>query len=180
MAMTGNNDLILRGENVLLKTFTISDITETYVSWLNDPNVVMFSNQRFLKHDRSSCLRYQASFDRTGNLFMGIYSLLHGRLIGTLTAYVAGCHGTVDVGILIGDRSVWGMGLGQDAWNTMTNWLLARKDIRKLTAGTLACNFSMIKLMERSGMSLEAVRKAQEIVEGHPKDILYYAKFNDN
>ena len=79
---------------------------------------------------------------------------------------------------MIGDKTVWGLGYGQDAWNTLAKWLLARGDIRKLTAGTLACNYGMIKVMERSGMTLEAVRKAQEIVEGHPVDILYYAKFN--
>ena len=72
------------------------------------------------------------------------------------------------------------MGYGLDAWITMTNWLLARKDIRKLTAGTLACNSGMIKLMERSGMVLEATRKSQEIVEKCPVDMLYYAKFNGN
>lgn len=100
------------------------------------------------------------------------------RPIGTMTAYMSRHHGTVDVGIMIGDMSVWGMGYGQDAWNTFTAWLLERKDIRKLTAGALACNYGMIKLMERSGMMLEAVRRAQECVEGQPVDVLYYAKFH--
>lgn len=168
----------LRGNKVLLKPFLAADINDEYVGWLNDPDVVKFSNQRFRRHDRESCLRYQASFEGTENLFMNVRRLSDGRSIGTMTAYVARHHGTVDVGIMIGDQSVWGLGYGQDAWNTLTSWLLGREDIRKLTAGTLACNFGMIKLMERSGMSLEAVRKAQEIVEGRPVDILYYAKFH--
>lgn len=169
---------VLSGNKVLLKPFSTSDINDTYIGWLNDPNVVRFSNQRFLRHNRESCLRYQASFEGTGNLFMSIRRLSDDRPIGTITAYVARHHGTVDVGIMIGDQSVWGMGYGQDAWGAMTNWLLGREDIRKLTAGTLACNFGMIRLMERSCMSLEAVRKAQEIVEGRPVDMLYYAKFH--
>lgn len=172
------NSFFLSGDKVLLKPFSTSDINDDYVGWLNDPNVVRFSNQRFLKHDMESCLRYQASFEGTDNLFMIVRRLLDDRPIGTVTAYVARHHGTVDMGIMIGDRSVWGMGYGQDAWGTLMNWFLGREDIRKLTAGTLACNFGMIKLMERSGMSLETVRKAQEIVEGHPEDILYYAKFH--
>lgn len=172
------SDFSLRGNRVLLKPFLAADINETYINWLNDPNVVKYSNQRFLRHDRTSCMRYLASFEGTANIFMGVRRLSNDELIGTITAYVAHHHGTADVGILIGDQSVWGMGYGQDAWDTMTNWLLGRADIRKLTAGTLACNFGMIKLMERSGMSLEAVRKAQEIVEGSPVDMLYYAKFN--
>ncbi len=177
----GETEPLLRGDKVLLRPFTAADIDDAYIGWLNDPDVVRFSNQRFLRHDRESCLRYLASFAGTDNLFMSARTLSDesdGKAIGTLTAYVSSHHGTVDVGIMMGDKSVWGRGYGQDAWNTLTHWLLLRQDIRKLTAGTLASNFGMIKLMERSGMTLEAVRKAQEIVEGRPTDILYYAKFH--
>ena len=179
-------EFTLQGSKVLLKRFTESDIDEAYIGWLNDAEVVRFSNQRFLRHDRESSMRYLATFEDTDNLFISIRSLSDdrpvgtqiGTQIGTMTAYVSKHHGTVDVGIMIGDKSVWGSGYGQDAWNTFTDWLLARGDIRKLTAGTLACNHGMIKLMERSGMEYEATRKAQEIVDSQEEDILYYAKFS--
>jgi len=173
-----NKEFVLKGEKVLLRPFTSSDINEAYIGWLNDKEVVRFSNQRFLRHDKDSCSRYLASFEGTDNLFISVRRLSDDSPVGTMTAYVSGHHGTVDVGILIGDKSVWGMGYGQDAWNTLTNWLLKRDDIRKLTAGTLACNYGMIKLMERSGMRHEATRREQEIVKGQAVDILYYAKFH--
>lgn len=138
--------------------------------------VVRFSNQRFLTHDRASCLRYLDSFVGTDNFFLSVHRLDTGQAIGTMTAYVSGYHGTVDVGIMIGDTSVWGGGYGQDAWNTLTNWLFARDSIRKITAGTLACNIAMARIIERSGMQLEGVRKSQEIVGGIPQDILLFAK----
>jgi ribosomal-protein-alanine N-acetyltransferase len=172
--------LSIIGNKVILKPFLAPDISDEYINWLNNQTVVKFSNQRFLIHNYDSCLRYQASFNGTDNLFMAIRRMSDDKLIGTLTAYVAKQHGTVDVGIMIGDTSIWGMGFGLDAWLAMINWLLNRNDIRKLTAGTLACNFGMINLMERSGMILEATRKSQEIVDGCPIDILYYAKFNGN
>ncbi len=173
-----NKEFVLKGEKVLLRPFTASDINATYIGWLNDTEVVRFSNQRFLKHNRDSCSRYLASFEGTDNLFISVRRLSDDSPVGTMTAYVSRHHGTVDVGILIGDKTVWGMGYGQDAWNTLTNWLLKRGDIRKLTAGTLACNYGMIKLMERSGMHQEATRREQEIVDGQAVDILYYAKFH--
>ena len=173
-----NKEFVLKGEKVLLRSFTASDINEAYIGWLNDTDVVRYSNQRFLRHDQDSCLRYLASFEGTDNLFISVRRLPDDSPVGTLTAYMSSHHGTVDVGILIGDKSVWGMGYGQDAWNTLTNWLLERDDIRKLTAGTLACNYGMIKLMERSGMHHEATRREQEIVNTQAVDILYYAKFH--
>lgn len=169
----------LKGLKVLLTVLEESDITDTYIDWLNDPEVVRFSNQRFVMHDRASCLEYLASFAGTDNLFLNVRRLDNQQAIGTITAYVSKNHGTADVGILIGEKYVWGQGYGQDAWNTLTNWLIEQDIIRKITAGTLSCNRGMITLMERSEMTLEAVRYAQEVVDGQPEDILLYAKFSD-
>lgn len=167
----------LSGKKVKLTRFGERDITDDYIGWLNDPEVTRFSNQRFVRHDRESCGRYLASFEDTQNLFVSIRRLDDDRAIGTMTAYVSPHHGTADIGILIGDRSVWGAGYGQDAWDTLLEFLATQPGMRKLTAGTLACNVPMIRLAENSGMELEGRRRAQELVEGEPVDMLYFAKF---
>jgi len=170
----------LSGERVRLTRFTDADITDDYIGWLNDPEVTRFSNQRFVRHDRDSCARYLASFEGTPSLFLSVRRRDDGRAIGTMTAYISDHHGTADVGILIGDRSCWGRGYGQDAWNTLLDWLLGERGLRKVTAGTLAVNQPMIRLAERSGMRLEGHRAKQEIVDGQPVDILYFARFADD
>jgi RimJ/RimL family protein N-acetyltransferase len=38
----------------------------------------------------------------------------------------------------------------------------------------------MLRLLERSGMALEGIRRAQEIVEGRAEDIMYFARFRDS
>lgn len=169
----------VEGSKVELKPFREADITDNYLAWLNDADVVRYSNQRFRVHDRSSSLRYLHSFAGTDNLFLSVIRRAEGQVIGTMTAYIAKPHRTADVGVMIGEKSVWGRGYGQDAWNTLLEWLLHGVQLRKITAGTLACNFSMIKLMERSGMQCEAVRKQQEIIEGHAEDVLYFARFSE-
>jgi [ribosomal protein S5]-alanine N-acetyltransferase len=169
--------LVIEGAKVRLQPFGEQDNTDAYLRWLNDPQVVRFSNQRFRRHDRVSSLRYLQSFPGTDNLFLSIRRKDTDQAIGTLTVYLAKPHATADVGIMIGDRAVWGQGYGQDAWSAVVQWLLQSGGIRKLTAGTLACNVSMLKLMERSGMHLEAVRKQQEIVDGKAEDVLYFARF---
>lgn len=167
----------VRGRRVLLLPFAATDITDRYIGWLSDPLVVRFSNQRFRQHDVARSQAYLASFEGTDNLFLSVCRADSGTAIGTLTAYVDRHHETADVGILIGDTTVWGQGLGQDAWNTLLDWLQQQGGIRKITAGTLACNRGMITLMERSGMHCEATRKAQEVVDGVTEDVVYYARF---
>ncbi|MGO0790224.1 GNAT family N-acetyltransferase [Herbaspirillum seropedicae] len=167
----------LRGRSVVLRPFLTSDITPEYVSWLNDPEVVRHSNQRFIQHTASSCLAYWESFRNTPNLFLSVRTLADDLAVGTMTAYVSVPHGTVDIGILIGRKSVWGTGVGQDAWDTLVNWLIEQQHVRKVTAGTLSSNKGMLKIMERSGMHCEAIRPKQELLEGEPMDLHYYGKY---
>jgi ribosomal-protein-alanine N-acetyltransferase len=169
----------LEGEKTVLMPFAAADISADYVGWLGDPEVVRYSNQRFVTHSAESCARYLESFAGTGNLFLKILRKSDGVHVGTMTAYYSVPHRTVDVGIMVGRRDAWGKGIGQDAWNTLLAWLLEQACIRKLTAGTMRCNGAMVRLMERSGMSLEAVRPDQELLDGAPQDLVYYGKFPD-
>lgn len=166
----------IKGARVELASFGPDCIDDAYLSWLKDPEVVRFSNQRFRNHDLETCKAYLASFARSPNLFVSIRTR-DGDRIGTMTAYRNPHHCTADVGIMIGDRRCWGGGFGQDAWDTMLAWLLSDGGMRKVTAGTLICNGGMVRLMERSGMTLEGVRRAQELVDGKPEDMVLYGKF---
>jgi RimJ/RimL family protein N-acetyltransferase len=167
----------LTGSKVLLRPFLQSDITPEYISWLNDPEVVRYSNQRFIKHTEATCRAYWKSFRGTPNLFLSIRNQPNDLPVGTMTAYISLPHGTVDIGILIGKKSVWGTGIGQDAWDTLVNWYIEQRRIRKVTAGTLSSNQAMIRIMEQSGMQCEAIRPKQEVFEGVPLDIHYYGKY---
>jgi len=170
----------LVGDKVILRLFVKSDITKEYISWLNDPVVVRYSNQRFVRHTKKTCLKYCDSFKKTNNMLAIILRRSDLSPIGTITAYQNIHHGTADVGILIGDKSVWGAGYGQDAWNAWIDWLLNKKKIRKVTAGTLTCNHAMVKLMRRSGMRREAVRQKQEVVGRCLVNTVYYFKYSEN
>lgn len=171
----------LEGTKVRLRPFGPEDITDAYIGWLNDPEVTRYSNQRFRTHTRENCEAYLAGFAGTPNLFVCVRDAADDAAIGTMTAYRNLHHGTCDVGIMIGARDHWGGGYGQEAWNLLSGWLLDPRGgaVRKLTAGTLAVNGAMVRLMERSGMTLEAVRREQEIVEGEPVNMVHYARFAD-
>lgn len=170
---------VLAGRIVLLQPFQAADVTPEYVGWLNDLQVVRFSNQRFRQHSFSSCRDYVASFQGSPNRFLKILRQEDARMVGTMTAYAAVPHGTVDMGIMVGCRSAWGQGVGQDAWNTLLHWLLGTGSVRKVTGGAMRCNQAMVRIMERSGMLLEAVRPGQEMLDGVPQDLVYFGMFRD-
>lgn len=168
--------LHLVGQRIRIDTFAEADLTLAYVDWLNDPEVVRYSNQRFRQHDLDSCRAYFESFEGSANRFFSVKSL-EGQAIGTMTVYQSVPHGTADMGIMIGDRASWGGGFGREAWNVLLDWLLSQSDVRKVTAGAVACNRSSIRMIEQSGMLLEGVRRAQEIIDGEPQDVMLFGKF---
>jgi RimJ/RimL family protein N-acetyltransferase len=165
------HDLI--GSVVTLRAFTEANLTENYLGWLRDPELMRFSNQRFCSHNLDSCRAYLASFAGTNNFFLAIYH--EGAFIGTMTTYRSVFHGTADIGLLIG-RGAQGMGMGKDAWATLMSYLLDT-GMRKVTGGTLRCNEAMVRIMKGCGMQADGVRAGQELVDGIAHDMLHFAKF---
>jgi [ribosomal protein S5]-alanine N-acetyltransferase len=167
----------LLGDQVMVRPFTAEDISETYLGWLQDSEVVRYSGQRFRAHTLESCQAYLASFTDSSNHFLAICDQKSGAMLGTLTVYCSVPHGTADIGIMIGERKVWGKGIGAEAFCLVLSALKASGAIRKVTAGTLAVNQGMVRIMEKAGMRHEATRQAQELLDGAPVDVVYYATF---
>ncbi len=165
------------GLRLRLSRFTQEHVNASYIGWLNDPNVMKYSNQRFIRHTPETCVRYLQSFTDTNNRFYAIEELVTGQMLGTLTVYANLHHQTADIGILIGAVQHWGQGLGAEAFELAVRALASSGQIRKITAGTMSRNVGMVKIMQRSGMHLEALRKAQELLDGQPVDVLYFAQF---
>lgn len=163
-----------------LHPFSERYLSERYVGWLNDPDVVRHSEQRHRKHTLESCRAYMRSFEGTPHYFMAIVakdpSLGH---VGNINAYVDAANGVADVGILVGEKAVWGKGYGSEAWIAFTRFLLNEGGMRKVTAGTLATNHGMLGIMRRAGMQIEATRRRQALVDGEEIDIVYAALFRD-
>jgi ribosomal-protein-alanine N-acetyltransferase len=167
----------LQARNVEIRHFSEDHINDQYLSWLNDAEVLRYSNQRFKSHGYESCRAYLKSFQDTENIFMAIHVKQSGLFVGTMTAYFSTPHKTVDLGIMIGDKEFWGKGIGRDAWESVMSLLLDTNHVRKVTGGALRCNVSMVNIMMKAEMQPDGVRVAHELVGNIPHDILYFARF---
>jgi RimJ/RimL family protein N-acetyltransferase len=171
-----NNFLPLEGAQVRLQLFDESHITDNYLAWLNDPVVVRFSSQRFIQHTFDTSAKYLASFVGTENLLLAVYIKETGRYVGTMSVYFSKAQQRADIGLMIGDPSYWGQGVGGDAWRTVLCWLSDVALVSAVTGGTLRCNTGMVNIMVNSGMQLVRVDPAHALVEGQLEDALYFSK----
>lgn len=165
-------------DRLRLIRFTEHHITEKYISWLNDRELMRYSNQRFIQHTVDSCRRYLAGFENSDNLFLAIERRLDDQMIGTMTAYIDLLHSRADIGILIGDPTARRCGYGAEAWIALMQYLFDDQGIRKITAGTLIVNEAMCRLAERVGMIPDGTRTRHNLFEGSAVDVVHFAAFH--
>jgi [ribosomal protein S5]-alanine N-acetyltransferase len=164
-----------------LDPFRSDHLTERYVGWLNDPEVVCYSEQRHFKHSLKSCREYAQSFDAGANYLWAIIRTDVADIhIGNINAYVDVANRTADIGVLIGDKSVWGLGFGVEVWRAVCRYLFDELKLRKLTAGTAANNLGMLGIMRKAGMREEARRARQLLMAGSEVDMIYAAVFRED
>ena len=65
----------------------------------------------------------------------------------------------------------------KEAWLKLCDYLFAERNIRKITAGTLSVNHSMVKLMKRCGMVEDGIRRSHYLWNGKEVDMIYTALF---
>lgn len=170
---------ILATARLRLEPFTDAHITPRYLSWLNDPEVVRFSERRHRRHTADSARTYLAAFQDTPHYFWAIVAIDEALgHIGNITAHVDPENSLADVGILIGQRDVWGRRFGSEAWCAVMAFLADVVGIRKITAGTLATNVGMLQIMRRAGMRDDGVRSRHYIVAGQEVDVVHMAAFS--
>lgn len=172
--LDGEIVLPIVSERVILVPFEEKFITDAYLLWLNDKDLMCYSGQRFLEHDRASSLRFLAGVRGTAHFFWAVQRRSDGLFIGTMTAYVESHHQVADVGILIGHPAVRGTGMGRDAWGTAMRYLFSTEDLRKITGGTSALNTPMLRIFRHWGMTLEGMRREHELINGVPTDVLLF------
>lgn len=160
-----------------IEPFSGQHLTERYVSWLNDREVMRYSEQRHRHHTLESCRAFVDGFAGSPDCLWAIVVAGSTRHVGNIAAYVDTVNGVADVSIMIGDRAAWGQGLGLEAWQAVCGYLLRRRDIRKVTAGTMAENAGMLAIMRKAGMIDDGRRAAHYLLDGRPVDLVYAALF---
>lgn len=169
--------MILRTPRLELDTPDMDD-AELFAEWLNDSEVVKYSEQRHKKHTQQSQLDYWlSSATAAPNCVYTIYQDPEvGNPIGSVAVRIDQHNDIADVGIMIGDKSVWGQGYGFEAWECVCNYLVVEKKIRRIEAGCMFLNTPMIRICIKYGMRHDAIVPGHFLVDGKPVNLHLYGK----
>lgn len=171
---------IIETERLLIKPFTTEFLTDKYVSWLNNPEVVKYSEQRHHKHCIDSCFEYIESLSSSSAMMWAIVRKKENDHIGNINVYIDEKNSLGDIGIMIGETDAWSGGYGTEAFSGVMNYLFDELELRKVTAGCIADNKGMVKIMQKLGMIDDGSRPKQYVVDGKEVDLVHMAMFRND
>ena len=152
-------------------------ISDVYVNWLKNNDLMTYSQNRGMKHSLSSCSAYARKFDHKTCWLWAIHTL-KGQHIGNTNAYLNSQHNTADIGLLIGDCS--GNGYGQEAWEGVMETLFSQIGVRKVTGGCVRQNEKMKRIMVKAEMLPDKERLGNITLLEEAMDLVFFAQFKEN
>ena len=152
---------IIRGERVYLRAQERSDIP-LFVRWLNDSETTSYLSMRAPMSEPMEEAWFNRMVEQQGK---DAYHFTMCRIeddlpIGTIGLFqVDTVNGNVGMGISIGEKSLWGQGLGTDAMNALLDFGFGQLRLERMWLEVYDFNARGRRSYEKSGFVLEGIER---------------------
>ena len=135
--------------NLIISKFKRNNVNSKYISWMNDIDIIKYLGREdyfngFKKADGIEYYERMLKDDKV--IFFAIHHK-NGKFIGTCKVILIDNtpkNKISEIGIMIGDKSYWGMGLAKETITELSRYLFDNSN-KKIIAGGFLCNVSMVK-----------------------------------
>ena len=168
------------GDNIVLNPFLLDHISDDYLSWMNDYEVVKYTESRYATHTPESLKEFVSSSIKKEFLF-AICDKVTMKHIGNIK--IGNLHPIykyADIGLIIGDKMFWGKGVASEAIKLCVDFAFSELKLHRLTAGIYTLNIGSIKAFEKAGFICEGIERKKYIFEGEWIDSCIYGIVNEN
>ena len=154
----------LEGERLYLRSLSVKDATTTYAGWLNDPEIHRFLETKSATVESVKNYITEREHD-PHTLFWGIFLKENDQHIGTEKIRFVDLSdiglGTKEpeLGIMIGERSLLGQGLGGEAMSLALRYAFDTLGFDHMTLGFVVGNERGERLYTRLGFTAQHLRK---------------------
>jgi RimJ/RimL family protein N-acetyltransferase len=170
-------------DRFVLAILSEAEATETYRSWMADPELVQFLESRgsvpTLDDLRSYIASMRASDD---SYFFGIFVPDGRRHIGNIKlGPISAMHHSASIGLVLGERDMWGKGVATEVVGALSDWAFGTLGLEKLYAGSYASNPASVRAFQRRGFAIEGVqRRHVQLDDGSRDDVIVLGRTRDD
>jgi len=167
----------LQDREITLRSLEIIDAADPYLQWMKDDRVTRFLEARFSAHTRKSLGEFINTSNRSPNVLLaGIF--IAANHVGNIKLNIDAPHKRGEIGILVGDRTFWGQGIGRRSIGLLAGYAFSALGLVKLSAGCYGQNAGSIRAFQAAGFAVEAVRKHHYLDGGARTDCIHLARFH--
>jgi ribosomal-protein-alanine N-acetyltransferase len=141
----------LNSKNLTLLQLNVNDVSNKYLTWLNDADVTKFMEVRHNPPNLEQQIKFvEDCLNSDDKILLGIFENKNG-FIGTLKlTYID--NSNLEVGIMIGEKLFHGKGIGSESINVIISWAKSH-NLLALHAGYDLRNIASRRLFESLGFS---------------------------
>ncbi len=163
----------------VLRCLTEDDVTDRYISWLNDPEVTRYLQARNSKHNHDSTLAYVKNHNNIDKFLFGIFDKSKDMHIGNFSLSVSLVHKTGIQGVMIGDKEYWGQGVILEARAGLLDICFGELGLFKVNGLPLASNLPAVFNYKRQAWVVEGIQSKQYLCDGKRVDGIHFSMFRD-
>jgi len=178
LVKNSNYNNIIKTRSTIIKPITKNEISENYISWLNDPEINKYLEVRHTKQTKTAVIDYINSLRKQHNCDMfAIFDNEKNTHIGnlTITSFNNNNNGSIDFGVMIGDKDSRSTGIGAEVILSFIDFIFSYEMIERISAGAASDNIKSCKTLESIGFLKEGVRRKIFLLNNGSKcDYNYY------
>jgi ribosomal-protein-alanine N-acetyltransferase len=160
---------------LVLSCLDQAHVTDAYRGWMSDPEVTQFLETRFSTPGLDSLREYVSAMRISANQYLfGMFLRDTGAHIGNIKlGPISSVHRRAAIGLIIGEKSVWGHGYASEAIAAISGWAFAELGLDKLSAGSYQSNHGSIRAFQRNGYQVEGIQRSHvQLAEGGRDDVV--------
>ncbi len=172
----------LTGKKIFIRLLAPDDVTQEYVNWMRDQEIVQFLESRWRISTLEDIKAYVTQMNNSPNDFLfGIFLLDSGEHVGNIKiGNINQIHRFGEVGFIIGNKKAWGKGIATEAIELATRYAFEDLNLNKLIAGIYMENTGSYKALLKMGYREIGIMKKQRFCKGKYMDEYLVEKCRDD
>ena len=162
---------------VIIKPIIVNDVTDEYVSYLNDSKVNQYLECRHVAQTRKSVGEYVLANIFSPNNRMFTIWVDSNRIGNIRLGSIDFNNKFADIGLVIWP-DYWGKGYGSEAISLVKDYAFTTLNLHKVWAGCYTQNTGSIKAFQKAGFEIEYEIKNQYQLDGVYTDDIVLSAFN--